>query len=106
LEFHAITDILGKIKTGCPTSRVLCEKWGFSRFHLTSRKKPSDHSLHAVRLQSSNLSVGSQKPHFSQKTREVGHPIHLFRDLNFYSDREIEIRPVLVHGQGSLAYDS
>jgi hypothetical protein len=33
-------------------------------------------------------------PHFSPTTREMGLPIHLFRDPNFYSDREIEnIRP-------------
>ena len=51
--------------SGCPISRVFCEKWGFGNPHTDMK------SMRA----SGELQRPNQNPHFSQRTREMGHPV-------------------------------
>ncbi len=82
-----------KIRFGCPISRVLCEKWGF---WLIPHDKPEVSSnVHPSHVWfGSTSALGGrgkfdralvqgregfgEKPHFSQRTRETGHPWSLF----------------------------
>src|SRR5581483_7340752 len=55
-----------KLSAKSPTSRKRREKWGTRRTCIRSRQEP--------------YFCSSQKPHFSQKTREMGHPAGVGRD--------------------------
>ena len=56
----------GTAITGCPISRVLCEKWGrWLQLVVVD--------LLSIKVAVFNLRPKNQKPHFSQNAREMGH---------------------------------